>query len=88
MGVLSIAEVLPQNKKEIVAAIGIEHGKNYTINCHSNMDKAEYYYEPITQINSEIRMGLSDTYQCSVRRPRVGQTTRVKGPQIDDEGRR
>ena len=52
------------------------------------MDEAEYYYEPVTQINSEIRMGLSDTYQCSVWRRRVGRTTRMKGPQIDDEGRR
>ena len=52
------------------------------------MDEAEYYYEPVTQINSEIRMGLSDTYQCSVSRRRVKHTMRVMGPRINDGGRR
>ena len=52
------------------------------------MDEAEYYYEPVTQINSEIRMALSDTYLFSVSRQRVERITGVNGARIDDEGRR
>ena len=70
-------------RREQPSPIGIEHGKSYIYsNCHCNMEKAEYYYKIVwrcrTHTSATCRGGMSST-------PRAWS---MKGPQIDDEGRR